>query len=93
MSTTTRKLLIIEKYTELCTRLKEYLTETFLPVLGVDVDVVDLLFYINLHFAGQTYRDGVKALIDTHNIKVADVVFEELFPLVEAFLIWLRALQ
>lgn len=91
MSTTTRKNLFTEKYLKLSKQIEDALSINILPSL-TEYDVVDIIFFINMHFAGTTYRDGVKTLIETHKIKVSDTVFETTFPFIEEFLVWLKNL-
>jgi hypothetical protein len=50
MATTTRKHLIIDKYTTLINELEKYTDKSILPVLGDDFDVVELIVYFNYFY-------------------------------------------
>jgi hypothetical protein len=92
--TTTKKVLIIRKYIELTTLLKQHLgaADLFPPV--DEIDPVDLIVFINMFFETATdYRSGIKMLMDIKKIEVTEEVFEKLYPAVESFLIWLRELK
>jgi hypothetical protein len=84
------------RYIELTQILKSHLGDEanaiFPPI--EDVDVVDLIFYFNLYFEiASDYRTAVKTAMNMNGISVSDEKFEELFPVIESFLIFLRDMQ
>jgi hypothetical protein len=88
-------MLIIRKYIELTTLLKQHLGEgkdLFPPV--DEIDPIDLIVFINMFFeTAADYRSGIKMLMGIKKIEVSEEVFETLYPAVESFLIWLRELK
>jgi hypothetical protein len=91
--TTTKKVLIIRKYIELTTLLKQHIVADLFPPVD-EIDPVDLIIFINCFFeTAADYRSGIRMLMSIKKIEVSDEVFEALYPAVESFLIWLRELK
>ena len=92
---TTKKQLIIQRYVELTRVLKNHLGQDvalFPPI--EDIDIVDLIFYFNLYFeTAPDYKTAVKTAMAMHSISVSDDKFNEVFPVIESFLIFLRDFQ
>jgi hypothetical protein len=93
MTAPTKKELIIRRYVELSNVLKQHIDAGLFPSVE-EVDVVDLIMYINVFFetAGD-YRSGLRTLIGIKNLTVSDETFEILYPHVAGFLDWLRELR
>ena len=96
MATTTRKQLIIEKYTTLIDELEKYTDKSILPVLGDDFDVVELIVYFNYFFLScQTkddYRMVILDIVDANGINIEPDKFKIVFPLIFDFLSWFKSL-
>ena len=96
MATTTRKQLIIEKYTTLIDELEKYTDKSILPVLGDDFDVVELIVYFNYFFMSCNHEDEYKSvildIIDSNNIIIEPDKFKIVFPMMIEFLIWFKSL-
>jgi hypothetical protein len=97
MATTTRKKLIIEKYTTLIDELEKYTDKSILPVLdGDNFDVVELIVYFNYFFMSCNHEDEYKSvildIIDSNNIIIEPTAFDIVFPLILKFLIWFKNL-
>ena len=96
MATTTRKHLIIDKYTTLTHEIKKHTNDCILPVLGDDFDVVELIVYFNYFFLSCESKDDYKMvvldIIDSNNIIIEPTAFDIVFPLIHKFLIWFKNL-
>jgi hypothetical protein len=94
--TTTRKHLIIDKYTKLINDLEKYTDKSILPVLGDDFDVVELIVYFNYFFMScnleQEYKMVVLDIIDSNNINIEPDKFKIIFPMIYDFLLWFKTL-
>ena len=94
--TTTRKHLIIEKYTKLINDLEKYTDKNILPVLGDDFDVVELIVYFNYFFMNANSKDEYKMvvldIIDSNNINIEPDKFKIIFPMIYDFLLWFKSL-
>ena len=92
---TTRKQLIIGKYTELEIELKKHIDATLFPPLQ-DIDVADLVYFVTLTFIGITtplqFHSKVMELSKTNGVVVSDAVICIISPLIEEFVNWLRIL-
>ena len=92
---TTRKTLIVAKYTVLELELKKHLDNSLFPSLDT-VDLVDIVYYITLIFAGiesdKGYREKIRELITTDNINVDATKFDIIAPLIIEFIDWLKKL-
>lgn len=90
---TTRRELIIDKYSELITSLKNHFTDSLFPPLG-EIDLVDLLFFFNLYFkTEENYKTALNDLLQLKNINVNERQFEEIYKIVLPFIVWLKSLQ
>ena len=94
--TTTRKHLIIDKYTKLIDDLEKYTDKNILPVLGDDFDVVELIVYFNYFFMNanseQEYKVVILDIIDSNNINIEPDKLNIIFPMIFEFLIWFKSL-
>ena len=94
--TTTRKHLIIDKYTKLIDDLEKYTDKSILPVLGDDFDVVELIVYFNYFFMNanseEEYKMVVLDIIDSNNINIEPDKFKIIFPIIHIFLLWFKSL-
>lgn len=92
---TTRKELIVGKYTALETELKKHFDNTLFPSLE-DIDLADLVYYITMIFLGTItdlqFHAKIRELLDTNGVKVSDDVFQKIAPLIIDFVQWMRAL-
>ena len=83
--TTTRKHLIIDKYTKLINDLEKYTDKSILPVLGDDFDVVELIVYFNYFFMNanseQEYKVVILDIIDSNNINIEPDKLKIIFPM------------
>ncbi len=93
--TVTRKELLIEKFTALETELKTYLDAALFPSLH-EIDLSDLVFFVTMTFVGLndsvSIREKIKELILTNNVTISEENLVQVVPLVEDFIVWLRAL-
>ena len=96
MATTTRKHLIIDKYTILINELEKYTPKSILPGLGDDFDVVELIVYFNYFFMScnteEEYKLVILDIIESNNIIIEPTSFDIVFPLIHEFLIWFKNL-
>ena len=94
--TTTRKHLIIDKYTKLIDDLEKYTDKNILPVLGDDFDVVELIVYFNYFFMNANSKDEYKMvvldIIDSNNINIEPDKLKIIFPMIHDFLVWFKSL-
>ena len=94
--TTTRKKLIIDKYTNLIKDLELHTPKSILPVLGDDFDVVELIVYFNYFFMNsnneEEYRLVILDIIDSNNINIEPNNFKIVFPMIHNFLLWFKTL-
>ena len=67
--TTTRRELIINKYSELIILLKPHITGSLFPPLG-EIDIIDLLFFFNLYLKNDNYKTALSELLQLKNIDV-----------------------
>ena len=97
MATTTRKQLLIDKYTILIKDLEQYTTDKpILPLLDDDFLVVELIVYFNYFFLScnneEEYRMVVLDIIDSNNINIEPDKFKIVFPMIHDFLLWFKTL-
>ena len=94
--TTTRKKLIIDKYTNLIKDLELHTPKSILPTLGDDFDVVELIVYFNYFFMNANSKDEYKMvvldIIDSNNINIEPDKFKIIFPMIFDFLLWFKTL-
>ena len=90
---TTRRELIIDKYSELIILLKPLIAGSLFPPLG-EIDIIDLLFFFNLYFKNDTnYKTALSDLLQMKNIDVNESKLNEIYEIVLPFIIWLKSLQ
>jgi len=88
---TTRKDLIIKNYLKLQNELQPLLTDKRLLPNIEDVDIVDLLFYLNLYFYSDDIDTSVRILINTKSITFKDdEVKQKVIDIIKPFIIWLK---
>ena len=97
MATTTRKHLIIGKYTDLTDNIKKHTNDCILPVLDNDeFDVVELIVYFNYFFTSceskDDYRMVVLDIIDANSVNIEPDIFNRIFPMIFDFLLWFKTL-
>jgi hypothetical protein len=89
---TTRRQLLIEKYTELTEQLKEHIDVGILPTLE-DVEVNDLVFIFSIYFTDINNIDNtVKELIKIKGVILDDVVIKKVIDIVKPFVVWFHSL-
>lgn len=92
---TTRKALIIQKYTALEAELKLYIKDEIFPSLD-SIDVADLVYIITMLFLGidtpDAYDLKITELIQTNKISMTDDVYSKISPLIIEFIVWLKSL-
>ena len=97
MTTTTRKILLTDKYTELIENIKKYTNIKVLPVLDEDLDLCDMVLYFNYYFLDcktiEDYRLVVLSILESNNILLEPAIFETIFVYIYEFLIWYKALK
>lgn len=90
---TTRKQLIIQKYTELQQQLKPYLKDiSILPSLE-DIDISDLVFYFTLTFQTNNYKETIRDLLQINSIKLHETDFNSVYDIIMPFVIWFKELK
>ena len=97
MTTTTRKILLTDKYTELIENIKKYTNVRVLPVLDEDIDLVDMILYFNYYFLDcktiDDYRRVVLSILESKDILLEPASFETIFVYIYEFLIWYKELK
>ena len=92
---TTRKELIVEKFTTLEKELKPLFNGTIFPSLE-EIDLADLVYYITITFLGidseQQYNDKIEELLSSNNIQTTKEVFGKISPKIIEFISWLKKL-
>lgn len=92
---TTRKELLLEKFTALESELKQYVDKSVFPSLD-EIDLSDLVFYVTMTFLGMndaaSMGGKIKELIDSNNVTITEENLKKVIPLVADFVVWLRAL-
>ena len=94
---TTRRALIIKKYTALETELKQYFSAELFPSLEEGTaEVSDLVFLLTMTFVGvnddDQYKEKIASLVTSNKIIITDDVFDIVCPLIAEFVKWLKAL-
>jgi hypothetical protein len=93
--TTTRKTLIVEKYSVLEAELRKHFSAELFPSLD-SVDVADLVYLITMLFVGvdseEQYRVKIRELMDANGAKVGDEAFLVVVPLIAEFVAWMKQL-
>ena len=92
---TTRRALIIQKYTALETELKQYFSAELFPSLET-IEVSDMVFLLTMTFVGvnddEQYKEKIASLITSNKITITDDDFDIVCPLITDFVKWLKAL-
>ena len=96
MTTTTRKILLTSKYTELIENIKKYTNIKVLPILDEDLDLVDMILYFNYYFLDcktiEDYRRVALSILELNDILLEKTIFETIFVYIYEFLVWYKAL-
>ena len=91
----TRKELILEKFTTLEKELKPLFNGNIFPSLQ-EIDLADLVYYITVTFLGidseSQYNEKIKELMISNNIKTTKEVFGKISPKLIKFISWLKKL-
>ena len=97
MTTTTRKILLTDKYTELIENIKKYTNIKVLPILDEDLDLCDMVLYFNYYFLNcqtvEEYRHVIIELFESKDILLEPAIFETIFVYIYDFLVWYKALK
>jgi hypothetical protein len=89
---TTRRELIIQRYTELTSLLKEHIDGSLFPSLN-DVDVTDLIMIFNLYFINdENIDDVVKDLIRLRGVVLDDATIKKVCEIIKPFVVWFHSL-
>ena len=84
---TTRKDILIQKYTNLLESLDNELSVIF-PSLE-DIDIVDLLYYFKITFTEpKNYEQVLNDLISINNISISAEQYNRLYPIVKEYIEW-----
>ena len=96
MTTTTRKILLTDKYTELIENIKKYTNVKVLPVLDEDLDLCDMVLYFNYYFLDchtiEDYRRVILSIMESKDILLEPAIFETIFVYIYEFLVWYKTL-
>ena len=91
----TRKELILEKFTTLEKELKPLFNGNIFPSLQ-EIDLADLVYYITVTFLGidseSQYNEKIEELMISNNIKTTKEVFGKISPKLIEFISWLKKL-
>jgi hypothetical protein len=90
---TTRKQLIVEKYTQLRTDLANFAPDNAIFPSLDDIDVTDLFFFVNMHFSNGKVREGVAEILEIYNIEVSADKMRQIIPIIEEFITWFKTLM
>jgi hypothetical protein len=86
---TTRKEVLVKKYTELQLAIKQENIDVPFPSLQ-EIDLVDLLFYFDMIFANSTdYKKSMKDSMEFSKGKLTDEQLDKVYPIIEPFIKWL----
>jgi len=89
----TKKDIIIKKFLQYEKDVKEIIDTSIIPSLE-DIDVLDLLLYINLHFNNeQDKRKTIIYLIDMQGIDITQEQFDKAMPMTIDLIEWLLKFQ
>ena len=95
MVKTTRAKLITLKYNELIKKVENYVDSSLFPSLE-DIDISDLIFYFSQAFPNNEnndYRENLKDVIEMNNVSIKEEDFEDIYKIVEDYLLWFRSLR
>jgi alpha-L-arabinofuranosidase len=91
MTEITRKALIIQKYVRVQNELKPHLADTPLLPNIEDIDIIDLLYYLNLYFYSDDIETSIRILLNTKAIKFdSDEVKTKVIEIIKPFIYWLK---
>jgi hypothetical protein len=89
----TKKDIIIKKFLQYETEIKEIVNTSIIPSLE-DIDVLDLLLYINLYFNNeQDKKKTIIYLIDMQGIDINQEQFNKAMPIILDLIEWLLKFQ
>ena len=89
----TKKDIIIKKFLEYETEIKKIVNTSIIPSLE-DIDVLDLLLYINLYFNNeQDKKKTIIYLIDMQDIDINQEQFNKAMPITLDLIEWLLKFQ
>lgn len=99
--TTTRKQLICEKYQETINKIKNVLPIFNFPVIGEDIDFIDLVFLFNHYFVPANESNYTQIIDDfikqNQNYQSICIITTEqqqqLNPIFKEFIFWFKSLQ
>ena len=91
----TRRELIIQKYSALELELSNYTDGYLFPSLQ-EIDICDFVYYVTLTFVGvdteEQFQRKIKELAVSNGVVMSDDVFEKVVPLVMELIVWLKKL-
>ena len=86
---TTRKIILIDKYSEFLSALSNKGINAVFPSLE-DIDLVDLLYFFDLKFSNSTdYKATVIELIEYSPVKLSNEEINDIYPIIETFINYL----
>ena len=89
----TKKDIIIKKFLEYETEIKKIVNTSIIPSLE-DIDVIDLLLYINLYFNNeQDKKKTIICLIDMQGIDINQEQFNKAMPVTLDLIEWVLKFQ
>ena len=89
----TKKDIIIKKFLQYETEIKKIVNTSIIPSLE-DIDVLDLLLYINLYFNNkQDKKKTILYLIDMQGIDITQKQFNKAIPITLDLIEWLLKFQ
>jgi hypothetical protein len=90
---TTKKDIIIKKFLEYESEIKKIIDTSIIPSLE-DIDVLDLLLYINLYFNNEQDKKKTRIyLIDMQSIDITQEQFDKAMPMTLDLIEWLLKFQ
>ena len=91
---TTRRELIVQRYTTLEAELKQYVDVALFPSLD-DIDLADVVFLITTTFVGVTtedqYMEKIRDLVASNGIEMTEATLGTIAPLITDFVVFLKA--
>ena len=89
----TKKDIIIKKFLEYETEIKKIVNTSIIPSLE-DIDVLDLLFYINLYFNNEQDKNKtIIYLIDMQGVDINQEQFNKAMPITLDLIEWVLKFQ
>jgi len=90
----TRKDLIIKNYVKVQNELKPLLTDKCLLPNIEDIDIIDLLYYLNLYFYSDDIDTSVRILMNVKSIKFEnEEAKNKVIDIIKPFIYWLKAFK